>query len=46
MYTLLLGQRGVYTTSSGLVLAYLSGRNDYDKYKSNSDGSEVVSHML
>jgi hypothetical protein len=39
----LAGQRGVYVTSAGLTIAYLSGKHQYDAYKSNSDGQSLVS---
>ena len=34
------GQRGVYTTSSGLQTAYLSGKS---KYMTSNDNNEIVS---
>ncbi len=35
----------MYTTSSGLVIAYLSGRNEYKEYKTTRDGPEMVSSV-
>ena len=37
------GQRGVYTTSSGLQIAYLSGYYDKSKYMTSNDNNEIVS---
>ena len=40
-----IGQRGVYKTSSGLTIAYVSGKHDYDAYKTTSDGTHIVSFL-
>ena len=36
------GQRGIYAASSGVVIAYLSGRHDYSAYRNSSAGSQMV----
>ena len=37
-----IGQRGVYTASSGAVIAYLSGKYDYKTYKDSASGGQMV----